>query len=147
MANSAEAMKPMVEAGQKAGVVVTIEPHVHGILESVSSVEEMLHRVPGLKLTLDPAHLVTLGYCQEEIERLVPHAGHVHLRQGRPGVLQSKLEEGTYNFPAFFGELRDAGYQGWLACENVHQAYMNTLHDDVLTETVKMRDAFRRWMG
>jgi sugar phosphate isomerase/epimerase len=145
IAASAEALKPMVEAGQKAGVQVTIEPHVHGILESVAATLDMLDRVPGLKLTLDPAHFICLGFRQDEIETLAPYAAHVHLRQAKQGHLQTKLETGTINFPAFFGALRDAGYDGWLAIEYVHQTYMNTMFDDVLSETVKMRDCFRNW--
>lgn len=145
IAASAEALKPMVEAGQEAGVTVTIEPHVHGILESIEATHDILSQVPGLKITLDPAHFVSLGFRQDEIETLAPHAGHVHLRQAKQGHLQEKLENGTINFPAFFGALRDAGYDGWLGIEYVHQAYMNTLFDDVLSETVKMRDCFRAW--
>jgi sugar phosphate isomerase/epimerase len=143
--NSAENLKALVDAGQNAGVALTIEPHVHGLLESVEMTHELLDRVPGLKLTLDPAHYLSLGFRQDEIETLCPHTGHVHLRQARPGVLQSKMDEGTINFPALFGALRDAGYDGWLAIEYVHQAYMNTLYDDVLTETVRMRDSFASW--
>jgi sugar phosphate isomerase/epimerase len=147
IAAAAEALKPMVEAGQQAGVTVTVEPHVHGILESVAATEDLLSRVPGLKIALDLAHFVALGYRQDEIEVLAPHTGHVHLRQARQGVLQEKLENGTINFPGLFGALRDAGYDGWLAIEYVHQAYMNTVFDDVLSETVKMRDCFRAWSG
>ncbi|SLN64489.1 sugar phosphate isomerase/epimerase family protein [Roseisalinus antarcticus] len=142
---SVENLKPMVAAGQEIGVTLTVEPHTHGLLESVEMTHEMVNRVPGLKLALDPAHYLTLGYRQDEIETLCPHTGHVHLRQGRPGVLQAKMDEGTLNFPAFFGALRDAGYDGWLAIEYVHQAYMNTVFDDVLTETVRMRDTFNAW--
>jgi sugar phosphate isomerase/epimerase len=144
---SAEALKPLVAAGQEAGVTVTIEPHVHGLIESVEMSAEMVERVPGLKITLDLAHFVTLGYRQDEIESLAPHTGHVHLRQARQGALQAKMEEGTINFPSLLGALRDAGYDGWLSIEYVHQAYMNTLYDDVLSETVKMRDAVRAWLG
>ena len=88
-----------------------------------------------------------MGYRQDEIETLVPHAGHIHLRQAKQGHLQNKLEEGTINFPSLLGALRDAEYGGWLAIEYVHQAYMNTLFDDVLTETVRMRDLVRNWQG
>lgn len=144
---SAGALKPMVAAGQEAGVAVTIEPHVHGILESVEATHELLSKVPGLKVTLDLAHFVSLGFRQDEIETLCPHAGHVHLRQARQGFLQEKMENGTINFPGLFGALRDAGYDGWLAIEYVHQTYMNTVFDDVLSETVKMRDCFRNWAG
>jgi sugar phosphate isomerase/epimerase len=147
LAASAEALKPMVAVGKEASVDVLIEPHAHGFLESVDMTLDLINRVPGLKLALDPAHFLALGYRQDEIELLAPHAGHVHLRQAKQGELQCKLEDGTCNFPAFFGALRDAGYDGWLAIEYVHQAYMNTLFDDVLSETVKMRDAFRGWAG
>lgn len=145
IANSVEALKPLVEAGQESGVTVTIEPHVHGILESVDAVHDIVSRVPGLRITLDLAHFMALGYRQDEIETLTPHAGHVHLRQARQGALQAKMEQGTINFPSLFGSLRDAGYEDWLSIEVVHQAYMDTLYDDVLTETVKMRDAVRAW--
>lgn len=143
---SAEALKPMVDAGIEEGVTVTVEPHVHSIAESVEAAQALLESVPGLKLTLDPAHFVALGFRQDEIEALAPLAAHVHLRQARQGHLQSRLEDGTINFPAFLGALKDAGYEGWLAAEYVHQSYMNTLFEDVLSETVKMRDCVRGWL-
>jgi len=105
----------------------------------------LLEKVEGLKLTLDYAHFACLGYRQEEIDPLAPHAAHVHLRQARPGALQTKLAEGTLNMAAQFATLRDAGFHGHLALEYVHQDYMNTLHDDVLTETIGLRDQFRAW--
>ncbi len=142
---SVENLRPLVAAGQDAGIGLTIEPHVHGLLESVDMTHEIVNRVPGLKITLDPAHYVAMGFRQEEIETLCPHAAHVHLRQAKPGALQTKLEDGTINFPGLFGALRDTGYDGWMSIEYVHQAYMNTLFDDVLSETVKMRDCFRTW--
>ena len=144
---SANALKPIVEEGQDAGIVITVEPHVHGVLESPADTLKLLERAPGLRLTLDPAHFIALGYVQREIEQLIPYAGHVHLRQARQGCLQSKMELGTINFPAFFAALRDAGYDGWMSAEYVHQSYMDTLYDDVLTETVKMRDCLNAWRG
>ena len=63
------------------------------------------------------------------------------------GALQAKFAQGTLNFPAMFGTLRDAGYQGWLALEAVHQDYMATLTEDVITETLAMRDCFNDWRG
>lgn len=142
---TATALKELLPLAQDAGVVLTIEPHVHSYLESPSLVLDLVEKVPDLKLALDYAHFVCLGYRQEEIDVLAPYAGHVHLRQARPGVLQAKLEEGTINFPALFATLRETGYDGYLAAEYVHQAYMNTLFDDVLSETVKMRDLVRRY--
>jgi len=145
LAASAESLKPMVAAGQKAGIAVLVEPHIQGILESPELTEELLQKVPGLGIVLDPSHFVVFGYHQADIEPLAGHAGHVHLRQAKPGQLQAKMDEGTMNFASFFGTLRAANYDGWCSIEYEHDSFMNSLFDDVLTETVRMRDAFRSW--
>jgi sugar phosphate isomerase/epimerase len=143
---SARSLREILPIAQEARVTLTIEPHVHSYLESPSLVLELLEQVPGLKLTLDYAHFVCLGYRQEEIDPLVAHAAHVHLRQARPGALQAKLLEGTINFPALLATLKDNMYEGYLALEYVHQDYMNTRYDDVLTETVQLRDLIRSFI-
>jgi sugar phosphate isomerase/epimerase len=147
LARSARALAELLPLASEAGVALTVEPHVHSYLESPALTADLLARVPGLRLTLDYAHFVCLGYRQEEIDPLATHAAHVHLRQARPGALQAKLDQGTINFPALLGTLRAQGYAGHLALEYVHQDYMDTLHDDVLTETVRLRDLVRAYSG
>jgi sugar phosphate isomerase/epimerase len=142
---SAENLKRLAEIAERGGVVLTVEPHAHSFLESPSLVLELLDRVPGLRLTLDYAHFHCLGFRQDEIDVLAPHAAHVHLRQAKVGSLQTRLELGTLNFPAMLGTFRECGYSGFVALEYVHQEYMNTLDVDVLTETVKMRDLVQGW--
>jgi sugar phosphate isomerase/epimerase len=140
---SAAGLRDLLAVAQRHGVTLTVEPHVGGLLASPADTLRMLDQVPGLKLALDYAHFVCMGFRQAEIDVLAPHAGHVHLRQARPGALQAKWGEGVLDFTAMIGTLREAGYDGWLAVEYVHQGYMNTLFDDVLTETVRMRDHLR----
>lgn len=143
LAASAEALRGLLPMAQEAGVTLAVEPHVHSYCESPALALALLERAPGLRLVLDYAHFVCLGYRQEEIDPLAPHAAHVHLRQARPGALQARLAQGTINFAAVIATLRKAGYDGYLAIEYVHQEYMNTMFDDVLTETVQMRDLAR----
>ncbi|WEK52007.1 MAG: sugar phosphate isomerase/epimerase [Candidatus Kaistia colombiensis] len=147
LAESAESLRRLVAISAPEGVQLTVEPHVHSYLESPTLVLDLLDRVPGLKLTLDYAHFACLGYRQEEIDVLAPHAAHVHLRQARSGVLQCKLSLGTLNFGAMLGTLKAAGYDGYLSIEYVHQDYMDGQHDDVLTETIDMRDCVREWLA
>ncbi len=137
-------LKELLPIANDNGIALTIEPHVHSYLESPSLVLELLAQVP-VKLTLDYAHFVALGYRQEEIDELAKYATHVHLRQARAGFLQAKLEQGTINFPAVLAKLKEHNYKGYLSIEYVHQDYMNTLYDDVLSETVKMRDLVREF--
>lgn len=145
LAYAAAALQPVVAAGAEVGVTVGVEPHVQSTLESPEHTGDLLTQVPGLMLVLDAAHFIAQGYPQSEVEGLVPYASHVHLRQARPGALQTPLADGTINFPSLFAALHQANYIGWLSIEVLHQAYMNTLHEDVLTETIRLRDCFRAW--
>ncbi|MGQ7842865.1 sugar phosphate isomerase/epimerase family protein [Granulosicoccus sp. 3-233] len=143
---SAASLAAMMELASDFRTTLCIEPHVHSFAESPQIVGDLVDAT-GVRLALDYAHFVCLGYRQDEIDPLAPHAAHVHLRQARMGELQSKYDQGTLNFPAMFGTLRDTGYQGALSIEPVHQAYMNTLFDDVLTEIIALRDAYLTWQG
>ncbi len=143
-AQSAQSLRALLEVAGHHRAKLCIEPHVQSWAESPALVERLIEQT-GIGLALDYSHFACLGYRQEEIDPLARHAVHVHLRQAKMGHLQAKFHEGTLNFPAMFGTLRDAGYAGWMALEAVHQDYMNTLFDDVVSETVKMRDCFRTW--
>jgi sugar phosphate isomerase/epimerase len=138
---SSVSLSAMLPIATDHGVTLTVEPHVGGLLASPTETLQLLDQAPGVKLALDYAHFACMGYRQTEIDPLARHAGHVHLRQARPGALQAKWGEGTLDFAAMIATLRAVSYDGWLAVEYVHQAYMNTLFDDVLTETIRMRDA------
>lgn len=143
---AAESLTELLRVASHHKARLCVEPHVHSWAESPALVRRLVDAT-GIGLALDYAHFACLGYRQEEVDPLAPHAVHVHLRQARMGVLQAPMAGGTLNFPAIFGTLEAAGYDGWLAVEYVHQDYMNTLNEDVLTETVAMRDAFRHWKG
>ena len=143
---SIESLRALMEVASHHKARLCIEAHVHSLAESPAMVRRVVDAT-GSGLVLDYAHFACLGYRQEEVDVLAPHAVHVHLRQARMGALQAKFGQGTLNFPAMFATLRDAGYQGWLALEAVHQDYMATLTEDVITETVALRDSFRNWEG
>ena len=145
--DSIESLKNLIEITSKKNIQLLIEPHVHSYLESPDITLELLNSVPGIKLALDYAHFVCLGWTQESIDVLAQHSGHIHLRQAKSGYLQTKLEEGTINFQAVFGKLKEVGYSNYLSIEYVHQNYMMTVYDDVLSETIKMRDLFNSWKG
>jgi sugar phosphate isomerase/epimerase len=141
-----DSLRALIEVASPHKARLCIEPHVHSWAEG----PDLVHRLvddTGIGLALDYAHFACLGYRQAEVDPLAPHTVHVHLRQARMGALQAKFTQGTLNFPAMFGTLRAAGYTGWLALEAVHQDYMATLTEDVITETVAMRDCFNGWKG
>jgi len=145
-AESARQLCALAGIARRQGVTLTVEPHVGSNLESPGAVLELLSRTAGLRLTLDYSHFIHLGYRQEEIDALIPHAAHVHLRQARPGRLQERLELGTVNFAALLAALHAAGYDRWLTIEYCHQSFMDMTNVDVLSETLKMRDLVQAFL-
>jgi len=143
---SQKSLSAMVELASDFSATLCIEPHVHSFAESPEIVGDLI-AVTGTKLALDYSHFTCLGYRQDEIDPLAPHAAHVHLRQAKMGALQTKFAHGTLNFPAMFATLRDVGYSGALSIEPVHQDYMNTLFEDVLSEIIALRDCYNTWKG
>jgi sugar phosphate isomerase/epimerase len=145
--SSIDACRELLAVSEPAGVMIALEPHVMGILESPAITLRVVAGAPGVRLALNYGHFLTLGYTQSEVDPLAPYAALLHMRQARPGVPQMRLEHGTLNFPAILDTLRRAGYDGYLAVEYVHQDYLQTDNVDVLSETVKMRDLLRRYVG
>ncbi|WP_180897944.1 sugar phosphate isomerase/epimerase family protein [Martelella soudanensis] len=144
MAASAESLKVLLDVARGFSAEICIEPIIRSFAESPVIVEELVDRT-GIRLALDYSHFVCLGYPQEQIDPLCRNAAHIHLRQARMGKLQERFARGSINFPALFGTLRDIGYDGALAIEYVHQDFLNASSDDVMTETVTMRDCFNGW--
>jgi sugar phosphate isomerase/epimerase len=142
---SIDSLKALLQVASHHKARLCIEPHVQSFAESPAILRRLIDET-GVGIVLDHSHFACLGYRQEELDPFAKHAVHVHLRQAKMGHLQAKFDQGTINFPAVFATLRDAGYTGYLALEAVHQDYMNTLTEDVITETVRMRDCFNTWM-
>lgn len=141
-----EACGELMEISRPAGVAIALEAHVGSILESPEQALSVVAEIGNAGLALDYGHFVTLGYTQAAVDPLCPYAVHVHMRQGKPGALQTRLEYGTLNFPAMVDTLRQAGYQGYVAIEYVHQDYLQTDNVDVVSETVKLRNLLQAYL-
>jgi sugar phosphate isomerase/epimerase len=146
IAAAGETLRHGVEIVGQHGVTLTVEPHVRSIVESPEAVLELLAAAPGLKLALDPSHFICLGYPQDRLDPLLPHAAHVHLRQARPGRLQERSVHGMLNLDAFLSALVAGGYDGWVAPEPLHQDFIDSWNVDVVTEVIAMRDLVRAWV-
>lgn len=136
-----------VNITREAGIGLFIEPHVNSWFESPKMATWLAQQVPGGKIALDYSHYICQGYTQPEVDPLIPYAGHIHLRQAKSGLLQTKLEEGTINFALVLDELQNKGYSGYWCVEYVHQDYIGADNVDVITETVKMRDFLKSYLN
>lgn len=137
---SAEVLNEYVNITQEAGIDLFIEPHVKSSFESPKMAAWLAQQVPAARIALDYSHYVCQGYTQPEVDPLIPYTGHVHLRQAKSGLLQTRFEEGTINFALLLDGLRQADYDDYLCVEYIHQDFIGATNVDVITETVKMRD-------
>jgi len=94
---------------------IRVEPGPSSLLNSAEAVRAMCAEVPGLRITLDTGWAVVCGYDPLDVADL---AGHVQLRQARPGQPQLHPDEpGDVNMGAFLAGLRRCRYDGLVSVE------------------------------
>lgn len=127
----------------EAGLALSIEPHVESVVERPADTLELVERTPGLTLALDHTHYVRQGIALEETDALLPHARHYHARCARPGRIQARMAENTIDFERVIGQLRERGYDGYVAVEYVWTEWEHCNECDNVSETVLLRDRLR----
>jgi sugar phosphate isomerase/epimerase len=137
----------LAEVGHQAGLRVSFEPHVESITESPEDALRVVRQVHHLTLTLDYSHFSYLGYSDQEIEPLIPYAGHFHMRQAKKGTLQCRTSEGQIDFERALTRLRECRYDGWLAFEYVWEQWLDNDRVDVLSETLMLRRQLARFFN
>ncbi|MGH8984483.1 MAG: sugar phosphate isomerase/epimerase family protein [Acidimicrobiia bacterium] len=93
-----------------------LEPWAGSVVNSAEKCRSMLAEVPGLHLLVDTGHVADWGGDPLE---LLANAGHVQLRQGRPGATQVHVDDpsGVVDFAAVIDRLDALGYEGRLSVE------------------------------
>ncbi|NBC31006.1 MAG: TIM barrel protein [Spirochaetes bacterium] len=141
LARSKEYLERALEIAASADVELRFEPHMGSIADTPELALELVEAVPGLKVTLDVAHFTLQYIPTERVLSLIPHTGHVHVRQAKPGTLQTAWDEGTIDFLGLARELEKAGYEGAFSVEYVCADWFGVNRNDTLFETTQARDA------
>ena len=76
----------------------------------------------------------------EQIAVMHPHGTHWHARQAALGKLQTGFDDGEIDFARIVSDLKAADYNGIIALEVVHVGWLSLDGQDVLSETVRLRD-------
>ncbi len=131
---------------QAAGnqLVFSVEAHVGSIAPRPMAALAMVHKTPGLTLTLDYTHFTKAGIADDEIEPLVAHASHFHARGARKGRLQASLANNTIDYARVVRAMRRCKYSGYVGIEYVWIDWEHCNEVDNLSETILMRDFFRK---
>lgn len=145
IAVAAQALRPRVEAAHAAGLRLSYEPHVGSIADNPERALQLCEAVPGLQITLDPSHLVFVGATMDELAPLLPYTGHVQLRPGGVGRMQTRVPANEMDFGWLLDELVGAGYTGWIAAEYVWMAKWGCDAVDNTAETIRLKAELDAW--
>jgi sugar phosphate isomerase/epimerase len=128
------------ERARDLGLALSIEPHYDSIVQTPARTLELLERVPEIQLALDYSHFVYQGIPQTDVEVLISHARHIHLRQAGPGAMQLPAHSGVLDFPLMVARLDAAGYSGFLCLEYQWEEWLGCNRVDCISETAELRD-------
>ena len=140
-------LRSLAEVAVREGIRLRIEPHLDSVTWTPELALEMVREVPGLSLTIDHSHFIVHGIPYEEIARMHPYGTHWHARQAALSRLQTSTAEGDIDFQRVVADLTRDGYDGVIAIEYVYTPWLDLTHQDVLRETVTLRDELHGYLG
>jgi sugar phosphate isomerase/epimerase len=140
LAVSAEYLRRAGAIGSEHGIEVRFEPHMGSVTDTPELALQLIDAVPGLKITLDYSHFLLQYIPIERIHAMIPHTGHVHVRQARFGKLQVAHAEGMIDYQDVISRLKAVGYNGALTCEYVCADWFEVNRNDTLYETSVARE-------
>lgn len=147
---AAEALRRRVDMARGHGLRLSVEPHIvstkpyaGSIIDTPAKVGVLLEQVPDLELTLDYGHFNVQGVPDRDVEPLVQHARHFHMRGGARGLVQTKFEDNVTDFGRVLDVMEQVGYDGWVEIEYVHDSRPGCSDCDNIQEIRKFRDFVR----
>lgn len=116
---AAEQLAPLVAQAQAAGISVAVETHVFLVTELPADAARLAALVPGLGLTLDPAHFAAGPGRGHPLDAVYPSVRNLHVRDAGAtwAEIQLDMGTGTVDFPAVFAALDAHGYDGLCVIE------------------------------
>lgn len=139
-AESCEELAWRVERARQQGMPFGVEPAIGTIVPRPKSALRLIDDVPGLTYTLDYSHFTRVGVTDREVEPLIQHASHFHVRGARKGALQATFDDNTIDFKRIMRVMKQTGYRGYLCLEYVWTVWENCNQVDNLSETIRFRD-------
>lgn len=147
----------VVEAAEKADIVVTVEPVFGMLVHDYYTMKELLGHFDSkhIGVNIDPSHLAL--YANDPawaVRRLGSRVKHIHVKDafGKPGVFGETfsfpfLGEGIVDWKSFFLALKDTAYSGFLSIEFENDQYLNNVCDgDWAVAAVQLRERINRFL-
>ena len=132
-----------VEEAKRARIVFSVEPSIGTMIPRPKPALKLIDDVPGLTYSLDYSHFTRAGIADRDVEPLLKHASHFHVRGGCKGSLQASFADNTIDFKRIVKVMDRIGYRGYLCLEYVWTLWENCNRVDNLCETILFRDHLR----
>ena len=129
-----ERLEYAVEQAFVSGCVVSVLTEKGRISEDLQTTLGFCNRTRGLMVALDPSYYLGEAIQSKLMESLLPFVNHVRLRDSKPGVYQTKVGQGDFEFGKLINQLDKVGYKRALSVDIVPQE-----DADHLVELRKMR--------
>ena len=133
----AERLAPVVDYAARRGVVLAMEPHVDGLVDTPARMLEILKLVqsPHLKVNFDISHFDVLGMTTEEsVAALVPHSVHTHVKDQRgryPDYEFLVPGAGDFDYVDYLHAMQRHGYDGFIVAEVSKMAQRKPGYDPI----------------
>jgi sugar phosphate isomerase/epimerase len=141
-----EGLKKYTEICGEEGVMMRFEPHMGSVADTPELALQLVEMAPQALFTLDYSHYLLQYIPMDRIHKMIPYTGHVHIRQARPGKLQTRFVEGTIDFVDIARRLEAAGYKYCLSIEYVCSDWFDLNQIDTLNETVVTKEALEKYV-
>ncbi len=132
-----------VERAHDLGITFSVEPHIGSVTPSPKEALRLVKMTPGLTFTLDYGHFTRVGMPDSEVEPLVKHASHFHVRGACKGRLQSTFKDNIIDYKRVLKAMKKSNYPGYLTLEYVWIDWEHCNETDNLSETILFRDFLR----
>jgi len=135
-----------LEQSSAAGIAFGVEAHVGSIVPTPRQAMELVKAVSGLTLTLDYTHFTRDGLPDSDVEPLLAHASHFHVRGACRGRLQCSFKDNEIDYGRIVDLMKQQSYSGYVGVEYVWIDWEHCNEVDNLSETILFRDFLRsRW--
>ena len=139
-----EALGELAAIATDHGVRLHVEADCDSCANTPELALQLCQRTPGIRLTLDYSHFVYLGIDQRQVDALLAHAGHVHIRQAAADRIIAPAAEPTIDFARIVRCLDELRYNGLFCIEYLQIEALAHLGIDCDHETRMMIDLMER---